>query len=65
MDPTFLCEYNSNVAIFLKGRFPGLKYLYRYRLLQCEEYDGWWPVIAANGYRGGYDGPGSDNRLRY
>ena len=50
-------QESSDVASFLKDRFPGLQYLYRFRLWDCEN-DGWQPVMTANGYSGGYYGPG-------
>ncbi len=50
---TLFGQESSNVAIFLKDRFPGLQYLYRHRLGHDDD-DGWWPILTTNGYRGGY-----------
>ncbi len=55
---TLVGQESSNVAIFLKGRFPGLQYLYRHRVGHYED-DGWQPIMTANGYSGRYYEPGS------
>ncbi len=47
---TLIGQESSNVAIFLKDRFPGLQYLYRGN----SDDDGWLPVLAANGYSSEY-----------
>ena len=44
-------QESSNVATFLKGCFPGLQYLYRYRQYY-EDNDGWQHVVRTNGYSG-------------
>ena len=58
---TLLGQESSTVAKFLKEHFPGLQYLYRHREVHPEN-DGWQHVMTANGYGGGYYGPGSEDR---
>lgn len=52
---------SSKVTKFLKEHFPGLQYLYRHRKLFAN--DGWEHVMTANGYSGGYYGPGDGDCL--
>ena len=64
MNRAFFRQESSNVAIFLKDRFPVLQYLYSNRVENPND-DGWRVVMAANGYGGGCYGPSGEDYLRY